>query len=280
MTDRTKKSLITVALLTLGVFLTIMFLTMIGVISRAMAQAPGTVTVVPDDPTGLVAQFFSFIKDGAHLPAVGAGLMLLVWGLRSLHQKLPAPVGPFFKTKLGGYVLGFGTALNVYLGSALIAGQPWTLGLLMQAIGTGFAASGSWEGFMDVLKKAPKVSSTVMLALIVVSASACGPRTKREISAIKSDVLDCTVGELAGLEGLVPTILPALGETPDWKVVAAQLEPAGVNVGTCVLAALIDRYKANHKLAAAFGAGAAEDALTDMKVKGGYKTVKTSAGVR
>ena len=282
MTDRTKRSIITVALLALGVFATTMALTIVGIIGRANAQV---VAAPPDDPTGLFFQLYRFIKDGSHLPAVGAGLMLFVWALRWVHTKLPSPVGPFFKTKLGGYLLGFGTALNVYLGTALIAGQPWTFGLVLQAVGTGFAASGSWEGLMDVLKNRKSVAQNTTVALLLAVAllsplmTGCRP-VKDEINKVGGDVVDCTVGELVHLGGLVPTILPALGPSPDWNVVGSQLEQAGSRVGVCVLAMLVDRWKSSLKLATPEGAVAADKALADFKAKFNVAVVKTTSGAR
>lgn len=286
MTERTRKSLFTVALLALATTFVIMSLTIIGFIGRAHAAG---VVDLPDSPTSFFAQLYVFIKNGEHLPAVGAGLMLFTWFLRWAHEKLPAPVGPFFQTKLGGYVLGFGTALNVYLGTALIAHQPWTFGLFLQAIGTGFAASGKWEGLMDVLKKPPGVSSrlaksttAVLLTALLISPVLTGcDWTKHEVKHAGDVTLDCTKGELANLENLAPTLLPLLvGEKPDWKVISAQLEQAGVNVGTCVLASLIDRYTSNLKLATPEGTTEANQVFNDLKSKYHLTAVKTSVGTR
>jgi hypothetical protein len=279
MTERMKRSLITTALLSLGVFLTIMALTMIGIIGRAHAQGLGA---SPDDPEGLFVQMYGFIKNGEHLPAVGAGVMLFVWLLRWGHTKLPAPIGPFFKTKLGGYLLGFGTAANVYLGTALMANKGWTIGLLVQAVGVGFTAAGSWDAVKDLMKKdagTKAVITTLTLALLVVSVTACRP-IKQEGGRIGGDVVDCTVGELVNLGGLIPTILPSLGEAPEWNVVAAQLEQAGGRVGTCVLAMLVDRWRSNAKLATPEGSVAADAALKAFKAKFHVAVVKTQFGAR
>jgi len=57
--------------------------------------------------------------------------------------------------------------------------------------------------------------------------------------AVKSgpgrDVVDCTVGDLAQLEALVPLI----ADSPDLET---QLEKAGMQVGGCIWAHLVDRY--------------------------------------
>ena len=283
MTERTKRSIISLSLLAMGIFLVTMLLTIVGIVGRAHAQVPGA---LPDDPTGLFVQIYLFIKNAEHLPAVGAGLMLLVWLLRWGHEKLPAPLGPFFKTKRGGYVLGFGTAMLVYLGTAWIAHAPMTFGLIMQALGTGFAASGKWEGLMDVLKKPPAVSSTAKAAVVSLLTLAlispmfgCKP-VKDEVKHAGLTTLDCTVGELADLAGLVPVILPQLGDNPDWDVVSTQLEEAGARVGTCVLANLIDRYLGNLKLATPEGSQRADSALQRVKAKHKIGAVKTVVGVR
>jgi hypothetical protein len=278
MTDRTKRSLILVALITFGAFFTTMGLTIVGLIGRAHAQ--GEVLIAP--PEDLFLQLYHFIREGSHLPAVGAGIMLFVWLLRWGHSKFPAPVGPFFTTKLGGYLLGFGTAANVYLGTALIAGQSWTLGLLFQALGTGFAAAGSWDAVKDLLKKDTKTRTavgTILLVTILISATACRP-IKDEIHKVGDDVVDCTVGELSSLGGLVPVLLPAIGPSPDWGLLADQLEQAGSRVGVCVLAMLVDRWKSSLKLATPQGAFEADQALTVFKAKYKIAVVKTNFGAR
>lgn len=287
MTERFKRSLAGIALLTLGITAVVMAMTILGVISRANADVGG----LPADPTGLFLQVYTFIKNGEHLPAVGAALVLFVWGLRWAHTRIPwFGIGDFFKTKLGGYVLGFGTAMLLYLGTALAADQPWTFGLLMQALGTGFAASGKWEGLMDVLKgkndpgrptAVARAGTIGVLLLMLLSPTLTGcVRGKQEVKKAGITVLDCTVAELRDLEGLVPSLLPLIGDSPDWDVISAQLDEAGARVGTCVLASLIDRYLSSSRLATPTGSSEAFGALARMKAKYQINAVKTSMGVR
>lgn len=282
MTDRTKRSLVTVTLLIAGIFITMLALTTIGMIGKANAQVLDT--AVNEDPATMAMQIYKFVRDGSHLPAIGTALMLVVWALRGGVRKLPK-IGAWFNKPIGGYVLGFSTATLAFVGPALIAGQVVTFGLITQAIGTGFAASGSWEGFRDMITKVKKsgpasLAAMVMLTLIVLSAlPGCGA-FKKEANEVRKDLLDCTVGDLASLDGLVPTILPTLGEAPDWKVVSAQLEAAGSRVGTCVFASLVDRWKSNLKLATLEGTTSANQALAAMKAKYSITTVKTSLGVQ
>lgn len=272
MTAKTKRSLTAVLLLMTGIFLTIMVLTVVGWIGRAMAS---TSTAV-QSPSDTMVQIYHFMKNGENLPAVGAALMLIVWLLRWGHTKLPAPLGPWFQTKLGGYVLGFGTSALLHFSVTLMAGQGVTLGLFIQAFGTGFAAAGAWEGLRDLITNF-RTKPIVVTLFIAIVASSCGP-IKRESARVANDAVDCTVGDLASLQALVPMILPQLGTKPDWKMIGAQLEGAGARVATCVMHSLIERWISNIKFATPEGKTEADAAFAELKAKLGVRVVKTTSG--
>jgi hypothetical protein len=264
MTASTKRSVLHVTLILIGVFLMMLLMTTIGWLGRASA---GDVAVdVEFDPVGTAMQVYQYVRDGSHLPAVGAVLMLVVWAMRAGLGK----VHPWFKKPIGGYLIGFGSATLAFVGPAFIAGQAVTIGLITQAIGTGFAASGKWEGLRDAIakmKKAPVVPPVALL--LILTLAGCN----HWATPSKTDVLDCTKGELAALPGVVPLILPTLGEKPDWKVISAQLEGAGTRVATCMLANLVDRWKSNLKLATPESNSAGDQALAELSAKNGFSKV-------
>lgn len=105
--------------------------------------APAAVT--PDDPVGAAGELLALLKSGQYLPAVGVALVLLVAGMRWGGSKLH----PWFKSQAGGYVLGYGAALLLYVGTALNAGAGVSIGLFGSALAAGWVASGGWESFRD-----------------------------------------------------------------------------------------------------------------------------------
>lgn len=111
----------------------------------APSPAPAAPVISADDPLGTITSFYTFVRSGKALPAVGAGLMLVVWGVRKI---LP---GSWSKSTIGGYVIGFGASLILFVASAFVAGTSITLGLVLQALGTAAAASGLWEHVKDLL---------------------------------------------------------------------------------------------------------------------------------
>ena len=116
-------------------------------------EVPGEVIVVEGSeatsaPSDVFATLFEKVQGGEWLPAFGAALMLLVFGARKL---LGSFVG-WFNTKLGGNVLAFSISIVMAVATALLAGQPVTLGLVATALGVAWAAGGGWENFKDLLK--------------------------------------------------------------------------------------------------------------------------------
>jgi len=113
-------------------------------------EVPGEVVVVEgtETPSDVFATLFAKVQGGEWLPAFGAALMLLVFGARRL---LGSFVG-WFNTKLGGNVLAFGISMVMAVATALLAGQPVSVGLVATALGVAWAAGGGWENFKDLLK--------------------------------------------------------------------------------------------------------------------------------
>jgi hypothetical protein len=101
------------------------------------------------DTTSEASGFLGFLTTGKWLPAIGCALMLIVWGARSFLAARWA----FFKTKAGGYVLGFGIPFLLYLGTALQAGAGLSLMLVGHALGAILVAAGGWEHLGDLVSK-------------------------------------------------------------------------------------------------------------------------------
>lgn len=286
MTIRQKKFLIDTTLI--GLFATIFVFAFVLVGRIGVAQA-ATVAPDPNDPQGLAESLYAYIRDGAHLPAVGVALMLFVYGLRWGATKIPV-VGPWFAGTLGGWVLGFGTASVLFVGTTLAAGQSITIGILMQALGTGFAATGKWEGLRDlfgyfrggaqptmgIVKKAS--GAAVVLAVIIISAcTGCPGPTPVPVQ----DVVDCTKLDQEQLLALAGT---CSAKVPDWgaveECVVKGAGSAAWQIGGCVLSDLVQQYlvKKSAPLDPA-QTKSAHDALEDYRSKYGHgATYKTAAG--
>lgn len=129
------------------------------------ASSPAA-SAAPADDGG----FLGLLMTGKYLPAVGAFLILFVAGLRSVLALRVA----WFATKVGGYALGFGSAVLLYLGAAWQSGAGITVGLFAAALGAGWAAAGGWEHLMDLVdwmrSKKPTVQPT---AIVLVTTLAC-----------------------------------------------------------------------------------------------------------
>lgn len=90
--------------------------------------------------------FLEYLLDGRYLPAIGLALIAIVAAARAAL----ASHWSWFGTKLGGYVLGFGSAALLYVGEALRTGAGLSIGLVAAALAAGWAASGGWEMLRDV----------------------------------------------------------------------------------------------------------------------------------
>src|ERR1051326_1061780 len=89
----------------------------------------------------------TLITAGKYLPAVGLCLVALVGAMR-------AGIGayvPWLRTKIGGYALGFGSAVLLYVGTSLEAGSGISIGLFGSALAAGWTAAGGWEHMRDIL---------------------------------------------------------------------------------------------------------------------------------
>ncbi len=96
--------------------------------------------VTPDN----LSQFVGMVVDaakGGQWPMVAAlALVAAVWALR----KFGAPKVPFFATSQGGAVLNLATGFSGAFLTALVAGSPFSWGLVWSAFNVSLLAAGGW----------------------------------------------------------------------------------------------------------------------------------------
>ncbi|UOF82312.1 hypothetical protein [Caudoviricetes sp.] len=82
-------------------------------------------------------------------------------------------------------------------------------------------------------------SSTI--ALVLFTTLACGPFPKPDASKI----IECATQDQAALIGMAARLEPLLyGDSPDWQALQREAEVAGVAIGGCVLADLLNQWLA------------------------------------
>lgn len=234
-------------------------LPIVGFVSLAHAADASTAA----DPTSTIANLYSYITTGKGTAALGAALTLIVFVLR--HYALGSWI-PWFKTKVGGYVLNFGTPLLAYLATGLSSGAPFSVSLLINALGAGWVAAGAWEHLSDLLgigtssssgsgntasqsgstpPATPSIVKRVALAmlcslLIVDTVSGCAT-VKKDVTAVGAAIVDCTKGNLADLVPMVVLFFPLIvGGTLDVAAVESAALKLGGDEGGCLLADLKD----------------------------------------
>jgi hypothetical protein len=258
------------------------------------ASAPSQALPDSGDAQGWVTALYEFVTKGAHVPAVGAFLVIAVWVLRMFAVKIPwLGIGAWFATKIGGYALGLGTAVLLDFGLALAAGGVFTWGLIGVAIGHGYAASGGWEHLKDVfgyLGKKPVVgaSAAASFAIVCIAASCSGCPTGTSTSQAVSDVVDCMKQNQASIEQTaegfgchyVGGVITQCSSIPSsWPAVEAQAETAGLAIGGCVLADLVQWYLTRPMAKPVGDTQAARNALETFRVNVAHNaTFRTPLG--
>ncbi len=196
--------------------------------------------------------FLEYLLNGRYLPVIGIALITIV----SLARTGLAMRWPWFKTKLGGYVLGFGSAAVLYIGEGLRSGAGVDLGLVTGALGMGWAASGGWEMIRDLIiawrapsskAEVPKMT-VVSLALVVALLGCSSCKDLPPPEAIAKAVVDCTRADQGQVNAVLREMLPLVyGDTPNWKSVEERAISAGVTIGGCALAELVQLYLGGRK---------------------------------
>lgn len=240
--------------------------------------------------------FLALLQTGKYLPAIGLVLIALVGAMR-------AGLGahwPWFKTKPGGYALGFGSAAMLYLGTSLQAGNGITIAVLACALAAGWTASGGWESARDIvialrkptdtdgagsIPKATVVSlgglaASVAIVALLVGCSSCKRFEDAAGTAPGSAIIDCTLENKGQLDSASKELRDLLfGQTPNWSAIGAKAKEFGINVGGCVLAELVQNYLSGRKAIPVEESHAASDTLERFRATyAGGATFHTASG--
>ena len=205
----------------------------------ASAQGSGD----PSSPTS--SDIVNFLTNGEYLPAIGAGLVLLVGFLRNVALKKVA----WLQTQMGGYVLAYGTTMMLFVGTALEQHEKITLRLLLMALSSAIASAGvlnHWRDAKESIKKVPPVAGAATLLLVAVGAftvlggaGSCGSNPPKPIA----DVIDCTKQDQAQIAAAEAE---CASKIPDWGAaeacVVGKLPTIGWQIGGCVIADLAQQY--------------------------------------
>lgn len=216
----------------------ILLLTILGMIGRAAADNGAS-----SDPVDLLTRLYEFMRTGKGTMAVGVANLLVVWLARTVLSKKIA----WFGTMVGGYVLGFGTAVLEYLGIGITTTGMFTFGMLANAIGAGFVASGGWEAFRDILTKSNRkvvgVTTAAILFLTALPGCGTGPGP-----VIANAVIDCAKVNQDELTSLVTEFTPIVfSGSVDWDKVKAKAKLSGLDMAGCVIGELVNAYLSNRK---------------------------------
>lgn len=204
-----------------------------------------SVTLSPDQPETDALAIFDFVRSGRGRLAIGPLLVLIVWATRS--KKLLGRFA-FWKTTLGGYLLGFGSTALLYAGTTIAAGTAITFNMVCDAFVTAFAASGKWEALRDAINgmKAqvpPAIAKTALVMLvgagIVVGTGAiavgCAQVQKVPGGPVAISCLEKEGDAL--LTGQAEKIKADCSAAPDVATcLEGKAESAGITVGGCILA--------------------------------------------
>ncbi len=258
---------------------------------QAHADAP------PQDDGQQIVALIDLLMSGKYLPAVGGFLIAAVYVLRGgLGRWLP-----WFQTRPGKYVLGFGSAAVLYIGAAMQADR-LTPGVFLAALGAGWAAAGGLEHFKDMTSwlanrsggDANGAGPTILrgvtlgcaLAMLPLLAQASCTQAKHAEAAI----IDCTGG---GTQGLVGNILSTLDQWHqdeahggcltssgyDWNCIEQKAIAKGEQIGGCAIAELVQSVIGGTKATPVDSSWLARAALEEFRARAaGGATFHTATG--
>ena len=122
-------------------YLSILILLLVAGSALADVASPDT------DAAGWARALYDAFTSGRWKIVAGLSMLGVVYAIRFVASKWI----PWFKTKTGGFLLGFAVALLTTLGAAFAADAPVSLGLLLSALGTAATAAGLWGWIKDKL---------------------------------------------------------------------------------------------------------------------------------
>lgn len=217
----------------------------------------------PVDPASLLEQLLSFATTGHGMAASGVAMSLVVWLLRSGFASKWA----FWKTKLGGYLLGYGVPMIAYLGLALVVpGAHVTLQLIGAAIAAGLAGAGAGRSIDHIVqsmssssgggsataKTAMRMAMLAGVALMLSSgckAHCSDPKNAGSTECkVINGIVDCTgvsslstaVDELGPIAAGVLSAATGPTGAISWSAAEPQLLQLAWKYGTCALAQVWD----------------------------------------
>lgn len=83
------------------------------------------------------------------------------------------------------------------------------------------------------------------IAFVLAFASSCKKCSETPVGPAVHVVIDCLQQDQGKIGSLASELLPLLqGDSPDWATFEQKAEAAGINIGGCVAAELIQRYLA------------------------------------
>lgn len=253
------------------------------------AVIPSVAFAADSDPSNIPAsQLIDLLMTGKYMAAVGGFLIAAVTAMR-------AGLGrffPWFSTKAGGYVMGFGSAALLYLGVSFYDGKSLSLGVIAAALAAGWTAAGGWEHLSDLLSwlrpaapqppvavvagqepaKSPGAALPVVLALLI--GSGCMVTGGLVISAcsaaknVGTIVIDCAKADAAETSKLLDALKPLLSGQPiSWSSIESTAFAAGETIGGCVLAELVESHLLNTKSVSIEETWLAHGALNDARMR-------------
>ena len=119
-----------------------------------------------------------------------------------------------------------------------------------------------------------------LLAALAIAFAGCPCKT--DPAVVGRIVIDCLVQDQAKIGSLAAELLPLLqGDSPDWATFEQKAKDAGVNIGGCVAADLINRYLApppGNAAPSPENGQAARDAMDRIRATFGGASFKTAQG--
>lgn len=231
---------------------TLFLLSYIG-LQHVYAMGVASVQIAPaavaDDSDLLI-----LITTGKYIPAVGIFLIMFVTWMRSQYGL--AKLVPWFASKPGGWLLGYGSAALLYIGTSWRAGAGVSVGLLGAALAAGWSSTGGWEHLKDILElfkpqtpdaisasapSEPAPPSTLKpvarVAALAVALVSCN-----QIKSAGNVVIDCAKENQGVLIALTASIFNKATSGGTWSDAEQMAKGAGARIGGCALAEAVQRF--------------------------------------
>ena len=220
------------------------------------------------------------MTDTSYLPLVGLALI----AVSHVVSSGLATLWPWFATRPGKYVVSFGAAALLALGEAFRTGAGLSPGLLTVALAAGWTASGGYEMLRDLIawwrdrSKPPSGGLTALLiagAITTVTCTGCPSVIEsRPVTAI----VDCTKANRDKITALEVEMVAALSGA-GWSGVKQRAIDAGLEIGGCALAEVIQSYLAQGKALAPTDTWQARNAFEEYRKNyAGGATFRTAEG--